>query len=93
MRLSQNIGPGSDEADNANDLRERTKALAMYQHFLRKRWQLEHARDRLAQMIGDICEACGRSIDTARLEVVPSTTRCVICQRRLEGGVWRAARA
>jgi RNA polymerase-binding transcription factor DksA len=60
IRLRQGIGWGSDEADKANDLVERTEALALYQHLVHKRQQLEHARARLDQGLDGTCEICGQ---------------------------------
>jgi DnaK suppressor protein len=86
-RLRQGIGWGSDKADKANDLVERTEALTLYQHLVQKRQQLEHARARLAQGLDGACEICGQQIDPARLKAIVSTTRCLTCQRRLEQGI------
>ncbi|MFB0538106.1 MAG: TraR/DksA C4-type zinc finger protein [Anaerolineae bacterium] len=92
-RLRQGTGWGSDEADKANDLVERTKALTLRQHLVQKRQQLEYARARLDQGLDGTCEVCGQQIDPARLEAIIGTTRCLTCQRRLEQGNRRRLRA
>jgi len=86
-RLRQGVGWGSDEADKANDLVERTEALALYQHLVQKCQQLEHARARLDLGLDGACEMCGQQIDPARLKAIIGTTRCLTCQRRLEQGI------
>ena len=92
-RLRQRVGWGSDEADKAKDLMERTEALTLYQHLVQKRQQLEHARARLDRGLDGACEICSQRIDPARLKAIVSTTRCLTCQRRLEQGIWRCFRA
>ena len=84
IRLRQGISWGSDEADQANDLVERAKALALYQHLTQKYRQLEHARARLDLGLDGACEVCGQLIHTARLKVLVGTTRCLECQQRVE---------
>jgi len=93
IRLRQGVGWGSDEADKANDLMERTEALALYQHLVQKRQQLEHARARLDLGLDGACEVCSRRIDPARLKAIIGVTRCLTCQRRLEQGIQRRFRA
>lgn len=93
IRLRQGIGWGSDEADKANDLVERTEALALYQHLVHKSQQLEHARARLDQGLDGTCEICGQQIDPARLKAIIGTTHCLTCQHRLEQGIRRRFRA
>jgi DnaK suppressor protein len=86
-RLRQGIGWGGDEADKANDLVERTEALALYQHLAQKCQQLEHAKARLDLGLDGACEICGQQIDPARLKAIIGATRCLTCQRRLERGM------
>lgn len=93
IQLRQGFDWGGDDADKATDLVERAKALALSQHLLQKRWQLEHARARLDQGLDVTCEMCGQRIDPARLKAMTGTTRCLTCQRRLEQGIQRRFRA
>jgi RNA polymerase-binding transcription factor DksA len=93
IRLRQGVGWGSDEADKANDLVERTKALTFCQHLVQKRQQLEHAKARLDRGLDGACEICGQQIDPARLKAIIGTTRCLTCQRRLEQRIRRHFRA
>ena len=84
IQLCQESDSRGDDADNANDLIERAKVIALRQYLRQKRWQLAHAEERLAQGLIDMCEDCGQPIETARLEVWVGVTRCVSCQRRAE---------
>jgi DnaK suppressor protein len=93
IQLRQGIGWGNDGADKANDLVERTEALALYQYLVQKRQQLERARARLDQGLDGACEICGQQIAPARLKAIVSTTRCLTCQRRLEQRICRCFRA
>jgi len=82
--------PTADEADV--DAYEREKTWALAQSLQRKLESIERAL-RLAQAgTYGICESCGERIDPARLEILPQTTLCLACQRKLERQAKRAAR-
>jgi len=83
-QLRQNLDPGGDEADKANDLVERARAMALHWHLLQQRRQLARAQERFAQGLADVCEECGQPIDPARLKALAGVTRCLRCQRHVE---------
>ena len=78
------IDGGEDSIDAAADIYEREKTLAIIQTLKNKLAAIERAL-RAAERGGyGICEVCGKPIDPARLEVMPHTTTCVTCQKKLE---------
>jgi len=83
-QLRQGSDSRGDEADNANDLMERAKAIALCQYLRRKHRELVHAEKRVAQGLANVCEDCGQPIEAGRLKVLAGVTRCVSCQRRAE---------
>jgi len=48
---------------------------------------IDAALDRMHAGTYGKCEDCERDIPTVRLEAVPCASRCIACQRSLEGGV------
>jgi DnaK suppressor protein len=86
----QRFSYGNDAGDEANDLCERTKGLAL-RELLEGR--LRQLTDTLAHVAADrdgICDICGELIDPARLEARPEATLCVACQRSREQGLYGA---
>lgn len=76
--------PQADALDCAADLSLWTIAQATHLAARRRLAQAEIALARLEAGTYGICEACGRAIDPARLEVVPAALLCVDCQRRAD---------
>ena len=74
--------PSADEA--AVDAYEREKIWALMQALRRKLDSLDHAIQSAQLGTYGICENCGNRIDPARLEILPSTTHCLACQRECE---------
>jgi RNA polymerase-binding protein DksA len=50
---------------------------------------VQHALARLKRGEYGMCQACGKSIDSARLEALPYAVLCVDCQTRAEQGTTR----
>ncbi len=76
--------PQADALDCAADLSLWTIAQATHLAARRRLAQAEMALARLDEGTYGICQECGQIIDPARLEIVPSATLCVDCQRRAE---------
>lgn len=47
--------------------------------------RIEIALKRLKRGEYGICERCGKAIETKRLEIMPTATLCVACERKKEG--------
>ncbi len=74
--------PSADETDI--DAYEREKTWALVQRLQTKLESLERAIKLAEKGKYGICESCGRRIAPARLEILPETTYCLDCQRKLE---------
>ena len=74
--------PSADEADI--DAYEREKTWALVQRLQAKVESLERAIKLAEKGQYGICESCGQRIAPARLEILPETTYCLECQRKLE---------
>lgn len=82
-------------ADDATELYEREKDIALYEHARQELSEIEHALKAISHNQYGICEVCGKDIPKERLEAIPTTTFCVehtpsketSHQRPLEEGV------
>jgi DnaK suppressor protein len=90
--LDRKIDGGEDSVDAAADIYEREKTLAIVQTLENKLESIDRALQ-LAERGGyGVCELCGKPIDPARLEIMPTATTCVPCQARLEKSARRRPR-
>ena len=80
-------GEDGDAADVASDIYEREKALALIRTLEKKLQALEHAHAIEVKGMYGICEACGQKISPERLDIVPETTLCVVCQAKAERSI------
>ncbi len=71
-------------ADDATDVFEQTKNLALRRNLERLLEQVEDALHRLDEGKYGICKDCGEEISPARLEAIPYATLCIKCQQRRE---------
>ncbi len=76
--------PQADALDCAADLSMWTIAQATHLAARRRLAQAEMALARLTAGTYGICQSCRQQINEARLEVLPSATLCVDCQRKAE---------
>lgn len=82
-------------ADEATELYEREKDLALNEHTERELKEIEHALEAIQNGTYGTCEVCGKPIPYERLEALPTTTFCkehspdqTVSQKRpLEEGV------
>lgn len=63
-------------------LQSQSIVQAANQRMLGELSQIEAALGRIERGTFGACQLCGREITTARLELYPSTTECIICARR-----------
>ena len=80
----ENTGYATHMADDASEVYEQAKNLALREHLERMLNQVEAALARLDAGTYGICEDCGEPIDPARLEALPYATLCLECQQRRE---------
>lgn len=80
----ENPGYSNHMADDATDVFEQAKSLALRRNLERLLEQVEGALHRLEAGAYGICEGCGKRIDPARLEAIPYATLCIECKQRRE---------
>jgi RNA polymerase-binding transcription factor len=79
-----NLGYGNHMADDATEVYEQAKELALHENARQLLDQVTDALDRFEQGTYGICENCGEEIDPARLEALPYVNLCLRCQQRLK---------
>ena len=79
-----NLGYGNHMADDATEVFEQAKDLALRQNLERLMEQVEDALERFAAGTYGLCEQCRKEIDPARLKALPYATLCLSCQQRRE---------
>ncbi len=72
---------GNHMADDASEVFEQTKNLALKRHLERKLEQVELAIHRVEKGTYGVCDKCGRPISPERLQALPYATMCVDCAR------------
>ena len=80
----ENPGYSTHIADDASEVFEQVKNLAIRQNLERLLAQVEDALDRMEKGTYGFCEECGARIDPARLKALPYATLCIECQQRRE---------
>ena len=80
--LSELSHADQHQADVGTETFEREKDLSILERVEAELADVEHALRRLDEGSYGRCEACGRPIDEARLEVMPATRFCVDDQAR-----------
>jgi DnaK suppressor protein len=81
---SEHAGLGNHMADDATDLFEQEKDLALQQHTAQLLEKVNRALRRLNEGAYGLCESCGQPIDRARLQTLPHAALCVSCKARQE---------
>ena len=74
--------PTADDADL--DAYEREKTWAMVQTAQRRLEAIERALEMARNGSYGVCQTCGERIDRARLEILPTATLCLRCQKEYE---------
>ncbi|MFQ6057263.1 MAG: TraR/DksA family transcriptional regulator [Anaerolineae bacterium] len=80
----EHAGYGNHMADDATEVFEQTKSLALRRNLERMLEQVEEALRRFEEGTYGICEQCGEQIDPARLRALPYATLCFDCQQHRE---------
>jgi len=82
--------PATDEdaaADVASEIFERAKTISLVQTLEARAHSLERAIFLAEQGRYGICDQCGDTIPTERLDIMPETTLCVRCASERESGM------
>ena len=80
----EHAGYGNHMADDATEVFEQTKSLALRRNLERVLEQVEDALRRFKEGTYGICEQCGAKIAPARLRVLPYAPLCLECQQHRE---------
>jgi DnaK suppressor protein len=72
---------GNDIGDEATQISEVSKNLALKRHLERLLAQIEAAIRRIEQGVYGMCERCGQAILPERLQALPYATTCLGCAR------------
>src|SRR5262249_14969272 len=73
-------GTGNHIADDATDIVEQERNLALIGNLRERLHDVDRALERLDAGTYGICERCDRPIARARLEALPFVTFCIDCQ-------------
>ena len=80
----KNPGYGNHMADDATEVFEQAKSLALKQRLERSLRQIDVALKKFDLGTFGICETCGKAIDPARLTAKPAAEHCLPCRQRFE---------
>lgn len=75
---------GNHVADEASDIFEDEKAIALQSHLTGVLNEVEHALRKIARGEYGRCEECGTEIPAERLEAMPFARHCISCRGRVE---------
>jgi len=75
------FGQRDEQANEATELRQRLSSAGHLNDLLAK---VNHALHKLEEGTYGLCDSCGRSIDPARLEVLPYADLCLDCKAQKE---------
>jgi DnaK suppressor protein len=72
---------GNHMADDATEVSEQAKTLALRRHLEGMVKEIDRAIVRAERGLYGVCERCGRPISEERLRVVPSASFCIDCAK------------
>ncbi len=75
------FGATNHPADDATEIFDRERSMAVGAEMQRELAQVEHALSRFEAGTYGLCEVCDQPIDKERLEARPSATLCIVHQR------------
>ena len=86
MRMDEQERPGygTHMADDASDVFEQAKNLAVHQRLRQTLQAVQRALEKMDLGTYTVCDRCGQQIDPARLKALPYATFCKACQTLLE---------
>ncbi len=72
---------GNHMADDATEVSEQAKSLALKRHLEGMLTEIDRAIVRAEHGMYGVCERCGKKIPAERLQVKPSATQCIDCAK------------
>lgn len=91
LSMDENDRPGysTHMAEQASEVFEQAKSLAVRRQLLRTLDEVNRALEKMDKGIYGLCDVCGQPIDPARLKASPHALLCMTCQARAERAVHR----
>jgi DnaK suppressor protein len=80
----EHAGYGNHMADDASEIFEQEKNLALLQNLKDLLARVERALRKFEAGTFGVCEDCGETIDPARLEALPWATHCIRCKQKAQ---------
>ena len=80
----ENLGYGNHMADDATEVFEQAKDLALLRHLQGTLTQVNDAMQKIDRGTYGECERCHRPIGSERLEALPYARYCLDCQKNQE---------
>ncbi len=80
----EHAGYGNHMADDASEIFEQEKNLALIQNLKDLLAKVERALRKFDNGAYGVCEDCGETIDPARLEALPWAAHCVRCKQKAQ---------
>ncbi len=80
----EQAGYGNHIADDATEVFEQTKHLALRRGLERRLAEVNRALGKIESGVYGTCEVCEAPIDPARLKAIPSASLCFSCQVHAE---------
>ena len=84
MVVDERPGYGTHMADQASEVFEQTKNLAVTNRLKYTLDEVNRALEKMDNGTYQVCDRCGGEIDQARLQALPHATLCMRCQSRAE---------
>lgn len=81
-----NLGYGNHMADDATEVFEQAKDMALLRHLENVLNEVNSASEKIVAGTYGICEACKQKIDEERLRILPHARMCMDCQRKIQAG-------
>ena len=83
LGISQQVeggGAGNHIADDATDVMEQQRNLALIANLQERMRDIDHALSSIDEGTYGVCQRCGKEIAAGRLEALPFATLCIDCQ-------------
>jgi len=91
-RLSGDNTPTSDTLDTVQEGMAKEEALKARDALIQRLKMLARAEEKIREGTYGLCEACGKAIPPARLQILPEALLCVRCAEQAERRTLRARR-
>lgn len=91
-QLTGDNTPTSDTLDTVQEAMAKEEALKVRDALIQRLKVLARAEEKIRDGTYGLCEACGKAIPPARLQILPEALLCVRCAEQAERRPFRARR-